>query len=210
MQQNELLTSLHWRYATKHFNQNKKIDFKTLKTLKEALVLSPSSFGLQPYKFFIISDIELRKKLSAASWNQAQITECSHLIVFVGKKTIDKKYIEDFIELTANTRKMPLGALDDYKSMMLGALLNSDKNIPAWAGEQAYIALGNLLTSAAVLGIDACPMEGIDPLEYDKILGIDENHGTLCVCALGYRTADDKYQNLAKVRLSEDKLIKEI
>lgn len=211
MQQTELLAALNWRYATKHFDQSKKIDQNTLETLKKALILSPSSFGLQPYKFIIVSDVETRKKLTAASWNQAQISECSHLVVFVGKKTIDQKYIEDFIKLTADTRHIPVETLEDYKNMMIGGLINNkDKNILAWAGEQAYIALGNLLTSAASLKIDACPMEGIDIEQYNKILEIDSEHGTLCVCALGYRSHDDKYQNLAKVRFEEEKLITEI
>ncbi len=210
MLKKELINALNWRYATKHFDKNKEIDGETLDALKQTLVLSASSFGLQPYKFIIIQDQALREKLTAASWNQAQIVECSHLIVFVGKKNIDLSYIEDFINLTAITRQIEVSMLNDYKNMMAGSLINGEKNIAAWAAEQAYIALGNLLTSAALLKIDACPMEGIDIEKYNKILQIDEDHSALCVCALGFRQQDDRYQNLKKVRFTKEQLIKEI
>lgn len=204
---NELLNALNWRYATKHFDVNKKIDSYMFEALKKSLILSASSFGLQPYKFLILENRELRKKLTPHSWNQPQIEEASHLVVFLGKKTITHHDIEEFIELTAKIREISLETLKDYKNMMIQTLIHSNKNILAWAGEQTYIALGGLLTSAALLKIDACPMEGFDAAKYDEILEVTKDYTTLCVCALGFRAEHDKYQNFKKVRFSEEKLI---
>lgn len=208
MNSQKLLDSLSWRYATKHFNPAKKLDEKTWQVLEKSLILSPSSYGLQPYKFILVQDQNLRKKLRAHSWNQPQIEESSHLIVFLCKKTMDEKYIENYVNLIAASRGIAASSLNDYKNMMVGDLVNGGKDIFNWSGKQAYIALGNLLTSAALLEVDACPMEGIDTKKYDEDLGLaNDDYTTLCVCALGFRSVDDKYQNLKKVRFDEAKLI---
>ena len=208
MNSQKLIDSLNWRYATKHFDPTKKIDDKTWQVLEQSLILSPSSYGLQPYKFIVVQDQNLRKKLTPHSWNQPQIEESSHLIVFVCRKTMDENYITNYVNLIAKTRGVAASAFDDYKKMMIGDLVNGGKDILNWSGKQAYIALGNLLTSAALLGIDACPMEGIDTKKYDEDLGlINGDYTSLCVCALGFRSVDDKYQNLKKVRFDEAKLV---
>jgi nitroreductase len=208
MNSQKLLDSLSWRYATKHFDPSKKLDEKTWQALEKSLILSPSSYGLQPYKFILVQDQNLRKKLRVHSWNQPQIEDSSHLIVFLGKKTMDENYIENYVNLIAAKREIPVSALNDYKKMMVDNLVDGGKDILNWSGKQAYIALGNLLTSAALLEVDACPMEGMDVEKYDEILGLEESdYTTLCVCALGFRSADDKYQNLKKVRFDEEKLV---
>jgi nitroreductase len=207
MLKNELLDALHWRYATKHFDPNKKISDEDFAILKQSLILSPSSFGLQPYKFLVVENIELRKKLTANSWNQAQIEEASHLVVFLGKNIMTKIDIEEFIELTAKTRQIAITALENYKNMMLQSFVENHRDILDWAAKQAYIALGNLMTAAALLKIDSCPMEGIIASKYDEILEVEKSYTTLCVCALGFRAVDDKAQNLKKVRFNEKKLI---
>jgi nitroreductase len=207
MLKNELLDALHWRYATKHFDPNKKISDEDFAILKQSLILSPSSFGLQPYKFLVVENIELRKKLTANSWNQAQIEEASHLVVFLGKNIMTKFDIEEFIELTAKTRQIAITALENYKNMMLQSFVENHRDILDWAAKQAYIALGNLMTAAALLKIDSCPMEGIIASKYDEILEVEKSYTTLCVCALGFRAVDDKAQNLKKVRFNEKKLI---
>lgn len=208
MNSEKLLSALNWRYATKNFDATKKIDEKTWKVLEKTLVLTPSSYGLQPYKFLLIQNSEIRKKLRLYSWNQAQIEDCSHLVVFLGKKILSESYIESYVDLIAKTRDIPTANLDEYKKMMIGNLADGKKDIPTWAAKQAYIALGNLLTSAAILEIDTCPMEGMDLQKYDEILGLEEDkYTTLCACALGFRSADDKYQNLKKVRFDKEKLI---
>ena len=207
MLKNELLEALHWRYATKHFDPNKKISDEDFAILKQSLILSPSSFGLQPYKFLVVENIELRKKLTANSWNQAQIEEASHLVVFLGKNIMTKIDIEEFIELTAKTRQIAITALENYKNMMLQSFVENHRDILDWAAKQAYIALGNLMTAAALLKIDSCPMEGIIASKYDEILEVEKSYTTLCVCTLGFRAVDDKAQNLKKVRFNEKKLI---
>jgi nitroreductase len=207
MLKNELLDALHWRYATKHFDPNKKISDEDFAILKQSLILSPSSFGLQPYKFLVVENIELRKKLTANSWNQAQIEEASHLVVFLGKNIMTKIDIEEFIELTAKTRQIAITALENYKNMMLQSFVENHRDILDWAAKQAYIALGNLMTAAALLKIDSCPMEGIIASKYDEILEVEKSYTTLCVCALGFRAVDDRAQNLKKVRFNEKKLI---
>lgn len=208
MNTHELLEALSWRYATKHFDPDKKIPTNIWKILEKVLILSPSSYGLQPYKFLVVQNHELRKKLTACSWKQPQIEDCSHLVVFLAKKIMTKSYIENYIKLIAETRDISIASLEEYKNMMINSLVNGDKDIPNWAAKQAYVALGNLLTSAALLGIDACPMEGVNSEKYDEILGIgDSNYSAICVCALGFRSAKDKSQNLKKVRFNESHLV---
>jgi nitroreductase len=207
---NTLLARLNWRYATKKFDPAKPIHASVCAALKEALVLSPSSFGLQPYRFVIVADPELRKKLRAASWDQPQVTDASHFVVFAHKLTITEADVDRFIGLIAETRSTAPSALQGYRDMMVGDLVKGPRSsfVKEWAARQTYIALGNLLTSAALLGVDACPMEGLDPAKYDEILGLKaKGYATASACALGYRAADDKYASARKVRFPSDELI---
>lgn len=207
---NTLLVGLHWRYATKKFDPAKKIHPTVWSALEEALVLTPSSYGLQPYRFVVVGDPELRKKLRAVSWDQPQVTEASHFVVFAARLAITEKDVEEFVGLIAATRGSPRSALQGYYDMMVGDLVKGPRNawIREWAARQTYIALGNLLTSAALLGVDACPMEGLDPARYDEILGLTaKGFGTTNVCALGYRADGDKYAAAKKVRFPSNELI---
>jgi nitroreductase len=207
---NTLLARLNWRYATKKFDPAREIPATTWTALEQALVLSASSYGLQPYHFVVVTDPELRKTLRAASWDQPQITDASHLVVFARKLALSEADVEKFVNLTTDIRGLPRGSLQSYYDMMVGDLVKGPRNawIREWTARQTYIALGNLLTSAALLGVDACPMEGIDPAQYDEILGLTaRDYGTTNVCALGYRAADDKYATLKKVRFPADELI---
>jgi nitroreductase len=207
---NTLLARLNWRYATKKFDPARKVPATTWAALEQALVLSASSYGLQPYRFVVITDPELRKKLRAASWDQPQITDASHLVVFARKLALSEADVEKFVNLTTDIRGLPRGSLQSYYDMMVGDLVKGPRNawIREWTARQTYIALGNLLTSAALLGVDACPMEGIDPAQYDEILGLAaRGYGTTNVCALGYRATADKYATLKKVRFPADELI---
>lgn len=206
----DLIANLEWRYATKKFDPSKKIDKKTWETLEQALVLTPSSYGLQPWKFIIVEDMETRKKLQAASWNQSQVTDCSHHVVFVIKEKMDEEHISKFIEQTAKVRNQDISTLEGYKKMMIGDLVNGPRAevITEWAARQAYIALGNFMTAAAVLGVDTCPFEGIEPKKYDEILGLaGSGWKTVCACPAGYRAEDDKYAQAKKVRFSANDLI---
>jgi nitroreductase len=207
---NALLARLHWRYATKKFDPAKKIHPSLWSALEEALVLSPSSYGLQPYHFLVINDPEIRKTLRVASWDQSQVTDASHFVVFARKLSITAADIENFVGLIASTRSAERGSLQGYYEMMVGDLVSGPRSawIKEWTARQTYLALGNLLTSAALLGVDACPMEGFDPAKYDEILGLPaKGLGATSACPLGYRAEDDKYANAKKVRFPSDELI---
>ena len=199
----QLLESLSWRYAVKQFDPTKKIPDSTWKSLEELLVLTPSSYGLQPWKFLVIQSTNIRKQLTPLSWNQTQVENCSHFIVFLGKKTITENDIDRFIKRTSEVRGTPAESLAGYKKVILGDLVQGQRSkiIPEWSARQGYIALGNFMTCAALLGVDTCPMEGISPEGYDEVLGLKNSpFRTLVACAAGYRSADDKYQKLKKVR----------
>ena len=207
---NALLARLHWRYATKKFDPAKKIHPSIWSALEQALVLSPSSYGLQPYRFVIVNDPAIRQRLRAVSWDQPQVTDASHLVVFARKLALTEADVERFVALIAATRSTARSSLQGYYDMMVGDLVKGPRSawIQEWTARQTYLALGNLLTSAALLGVDACPMEGLDVARYDDILGLTANgFGTTNVCALGYRAADDKYADLKKVRFPNDELI---
>lgn len=206
----QLIESLKWRYATKKFDNTKKISAKDWQTLEEALILSPSSYGLQPWKFLVITDPATRKKLTPLSWNQTQVEDCSHYVVFLGRNSMDEDYISKFIQTTADARGMQASVLDGYKNMMIGDLVKGPRSkiIGEWAARQVYIALGNFMTCAAMLGVDACPMEGIDPPKYDEVLDLKKTgYHTLVACAAGYRSKEDKHGTAAKVRFGAKDLI---
>lgn len=205
-----LIQQLEWRYATKQFDATRKIEPETWKTLEEALVLTPSSYGLQPYKFIVVTDPGLRAKLRPASWGQSQIEDASHLVVFAIKKAMGEQHISHFVDRVAEVRGVIKESLEGYKGYMMGDLVNGPRaaTIDQWAARQAYIALGNFMTSAAILEVDTCPLEGLDPTAYDSILGLEaEGYATVCACAAGYRSAEDKYATLPKVRLPESELV---
>jgi nitroreductase len=205
-----IIESLQWRYATKSFDKSKKISPQEWNKIEDALVLSASSFGLQPWKFVIISDTEKRKKMTPLSWNQTQVENCSHYVVFCAKNNIDADYVEKFISSIATTRNIDKSYLDQYKELMTGFVNNlSKEELLNWAKKQCYVALGNVLTVAATMQIDACPMEGIDPAGYDEIIKVSE-YNTVFTCAFGYRSDSDQYAKLSKVRFSKEEIIHHI
>jgi nitroreductase len=207
---NQLLQALNWRYATKAFDPNRKIPAATWTALQEALVLSASSFGLQPYKFVVVNDPATRAKLMPHAWGQRQVVDASHFVVFAGRTAMTEAEIDRFLGRIIELRGGNREALAGYRQMMTGSLVGdaAKARIPHWAAHQAYIALGNLLTSAALLGVDACPMEGFVPAEFDKILGLSaQGYAAVVCCALGYRSADDKYATIPKVRFPATELI---
>jgi len=214
MNTTELLKALEWRYATKAFDPTKKIPADTWQSLERALVLTPTSYGLQPYQFLVVSDPAKRTGLLPHSWGQKQVVDASHFVVFAAKTKMTEADVNKLIERTVEIRKLPAPeALGTYRFMMLGDVVNGPRGKIAheWATRQTYIALGNLMTCAAVLGIDACPMEGLVPAEYDKILNLNgSGYATVVACALGYRSADDKYAKLAKVRYDTKDIVRQI
>lgn len=202
MTADELTTSLEWRYATKEFDTGKKIPPDTWGALEQGMVLTPSSFGLQPWHFITITCHKTKIELLEHSWHQRQVTDCSHLVVLCARDGVNQADMEKWLDRLADVRGVTRESLEGYAGMMSGFFSTMDYTRRlAWAKNQVYIALGQLMASAAVLGIDACPMEGIIPAEYDRILEL-ENSGftTTVACALGYRSGDDKYAELPKVR----------
>lgn len=204
----ELIEALQWRYAVKRFDSDKKIPEADLQALLEATRLSASSYGLQPYRFVLVNDPELRNRLKAASWNQAQITEASHMLVFAAKTDLSEADTEAYMQLISATRGVPREALQGFADAINGKInAVSEGDRTTWAAHQAYIAVGNLLAAAAQLRIDACPMEGFSPEQYDEILELDQLGLTAkVVVTLGYRSSEDGMANAPKVRMPAEQL----
>ena len=208
-----LIARLQWRYATKKFDPARKIPADVWAALEEALVLTPSSFGLQPWKFIVITDQAVKEKLVPVSWGQTQPADCSHHVIFAIRTALSEADIDHFIGRVVAVRGGSAEALKGYRDMMAGftATAASQGWIREWAIRQAYIAIGNFMTCAAALGVDTCPMEGIQPPDYDRILGLTgTGFETAVACAAGYRAADDKYAAMPKVRFPAPEVIQHI
>lgn len=208
-----LIQQLNWRYAAKQFDPRRKISPEDWAALEEALVLSPSSFGLQPWKFFVVTDPAVREKLLPASWGQRQIVDASHLVVFATKTDLSERDVESYLNRIAEVRGLPLESLNGLRDLLVGTIINGMDPAArrAWAARQVYIALGNFLTSAALLGVDARPMEGFQPEKYDQILGLDSRGlSAAVIAAAGYRAETDKYAALKKVRFAKKQVLVEI
>ncbi len=206
----ELLEALQWRYATKQFDPSRTIPADTWEALEEALVLTPSSYGLQPWKFLVIKDPALRAELRPHSWNQPQITDASHVVVFLARRTIELADLTRLIEATSAARGVPAEQLEGYRQMMQKDVVDGPRSaaISTWASNQVYIALGSFMTAAALLQVDTCPIEGFSPPDYDRLLNLEATpYRSAVVCAAGYRDPADKYADLAKVRYPLDEVI---
>ena len=203
----ELLDALNWRYAAKAFDASKIIPADTWSALEESLVLTPSSFGLQPWKFLVIQDKALRESLVPHAWGQRQIADCSHLVVMTVKKSLSVADIDAFLARIVEVRGGTADALLGYRKMMLGSheqgFMSTD-----WAKKQAYIALGQFMAACSLLKIDTCPMEGFVGPKFDEILGLEAQGLTTAVlCPAGYRSVDDKYAVIPKVRFAAKDVI---
>ena len=198
----------NWRYATKKFDNTKKISSEDLETLKEAIRLSSSSYGLQPYKVIIIEDKTLREKLQPVSWGQSQIVDASQVIVFANETNVGNAEIDVYLQNISETRQIPLESIAGYGDFMkskIGAL--TPEQISIWTAKQAYLALANLLNVAPELKIDVTPMEGFDSEKYNEILNLTEKGLNAAVVAtIGYRHEDDATQYYKKVRKSTKEL----
>lgn len=200
--------ALNWRYATKQFDPTKKIPQADLQQIKEAMRLAPSSTGLQPWKFVIVENPQLRTQLRAAAYDQSQITDSSHLIVLCRRLDLDEAFVDSFIASTAKARSLSTEDLSGLKQMAMGIITGQTTDqLAAWASRQLYIALGFALETAALLQIDACPMEGFSNTAFDEILQLKEKQlATVGVLALGYRHESDKYATAPKSRFTEEEV----
>ena len=203
-----VLRQLQWRYATKKFDPEQRISEEDWLTLEQSLVLTPSSFGLQPWRFVVITDHETKAQLPGISWGQKQLVDGSHVVVFAIRVNLSEADIDKYIARTAEVRGSSVEALKGFRSSMVGSLHSGKIDLNQWASLQAYIALGQFMATAAMMGIDTCPMEGIQPAKYDELLGLSEQgYATVVACVAGYRSEDDKYARLPKVRFKTDDVI---
>jgi nitroreductase len=208
----QLLASLEWRYATKAFDTRKLPD-ATWAALEESLRLAPSSYGLQPWKFIVVNDPALRAKLRPVSWNQSQVTDASHLVVFARRTEVTETDVNEFFNQMVSERGADATKLEPYRQMMLGGVVKG-KDAAAqkdWAARQVYIALGQLMGAAAAMAIDTCPLEGIDPDAYTEILGLKgTGYEVVVACAVGYRSSEDKYAGMKKIRFPAARVISRV
>ena len=179
-----IIESLNWRYATKKFDSNRKLSKNQVNTLKNAFNLTASSYGLQPIKLIVISRQEFKNNLLESSMNQQQVVQCSHLLVICVETKIDEAYIETYFKRITDIRKTPANILESFKKSLINEFNDmSNSSIFSWSKNQAYLALGNLLTVCSVEGIDSCPMEGFLPDKYDEILDLkSRNLKSVLVC----------------------------
>ena len=199
----DVLQQLTWRYAVKRFDPARRIQDDTWATLEQALHLSPSSFNLQPWKFLVVTDAALRQQLRAASWNQPQVTDASHYVVFCGLRTAEVGDVDRMIAASAASRGVAPETMARYRQVIVDFVQKgwAAADTGGWNARQVYIALGQFSTAAAMLGVDTSPLEGIDRAAYDRLLGLDGTRWqALCACAAGYRAADDRGATSPKVR----------
>ena len=208
-----LLAQLRWRYAVKKFDRSRKIAPADWEALEQALVLTPSSYGLQPWKFVVVTDQAMKDRLVPHSYNQAQIADCSHVVVFSIWKPLRIEHIDAHVARYAEVRGSTIESLARFRGRVIADVIEGARSWRAndWAANQAFIALGNFMTSAAMVGIDTCPMEGFDPAKYDQELGLAKRGlAATVVCVAGYRSADDKYASSPKVRFEVDQVVERI
>ena len=204
------LEALRNRYSGKKFDKAKTVSSELITNILEAAKLSASSLGLQPYEILIVETAEMKEKLIPAFYNPSQISTCSHLIVIISKNNIDPTYIGDYFTQISTTREIPLETLTPFRESISNHIQRlSAEEVMTWADKQSYIVLGNLMFAAAIENVDTCPMEGFKQEIIDEILGLDSQIEKVSVTlALGYRSAEDEFQNFKKVRKPNDKLFK--
>jgi len=205
----KIIEKLNWRYATKVFNADKKISQTDRDSIIESFRLSPSSFGLQPWKLVLVQDQNLKDALVEHSWGQKQISDCSDLFVLCRKDNFSDTNIEEFISDIAQTRWITTDDLKWYEDMMkwfMSQMDESQKN--TWIDKQIYIALGTMMTVCADIEVDACPIEWFDPAKYDEILWLNEKWiSSVVVLPVWYRDSSDSYIDLKKVRFSKEEIL---
>jgi nitroreductase len=202
-------TAFRWRYATKKFDPARRIPHSDWAALENALLLAPSGYGLQPWKFLVIQDPGLRRELTPASHHQTQVEACSHFVVLAARTRVDADFIGQYTDRIAEARGIARASLNGFFDMVVGDLIHGPKSHfqSEWAARQTYIALGTLISAAAMLRIDSCPLEGIEPDAYDRILDLRPDYRAVVACALGYRSPEDKYATTPKVRFRRERIL---
>jgi len=208
MNGDEIVKALSWRSATKAFDPAKKISETDLHTILESARLSPSSFGIEAWKFIVVENTEVRTDIRAAAWDQPKVTDASHLVVIARRTDARANIVNELIERTAKIQGVASESLDGLKQMVGGSISHrSDESLDVWVRAQAYIPLGIMIESASLLGIDSGPMEGFDPLKVGDLLGLKEkNLSATTMLALGYRLLSDE-TNRPKVRRAFNEVV---
>jgi len=207
----KLLDALNWRYAVKQFSDD-IVPSAVIADLIRATALTPSCYGLQPYQIIQVNDRSVRQQLLAHAWGQDKVVACSHLLVFTVSTAGIEAIVDRYLQQQARINNEAITELADFRAYLINTLgSQSNAQVIEWAHRQAYIALGNLLTSAAVSGVDSCPMEGIDPAGFDEVLGLPAlDLTTSVVCALGYRHSTDTQALKPKIRFAGGDFLREI
>ncbi|MDR2845590.1 MAG: NAD(P)H-dependent oxidoreductase [Puniceicoccales bacterium] len=199
----QLLNALHTRYATKQFDPQRKIPASTWAALEETLVQTQSAFGVQPWKFLVIDTPALRAALRPHSWDQSAVTDADKFVVFLARRHTDATDVDHYLARIAAVRQIAPESLASFKSVIVETLSAraATGKLTEWAARQLYIGLGQFTTAAALLGVDTCPIEGIEPEKYDEILNLRGTpFTTIFTVAAGYHSTADKYATLPKVR----------
>jgi len=207
--QNRVLSALNWRYATKQFDTSAHLTEEQIHTLLESISLTPTAYGQQPFRAILVETPALREALIPASYGQDKVLHSSLTLVLAARTDLGDASTEAYMALAAQTWGMQVSDLAQFEGMVKGfyGSLTAEQKID-WAKRQAYIAMGTVLTTAALEEIDACPMEGIVPAQVDAILGLaDQNLTTAAVIVFGKRSAEDKTQHHPKVRVPLDTLV---
>lgn len=201
---------MRWRYAVRWFDPARRIPDEQWDALEQALVLTPSSIGLQPWRFIVVTDQAMKDRLQPAAWNQKQVGTCSHFVVFAVRRDLDAAHVDRHIARMIEVQGVTPESLEKFRAMVVRNLdqARTEGRLDTWQEHQVYIALGNFMTAAAVLGIDTCPMEGFQPAQFDEILGLTgTGYAAVVCCAAGYRAAEDKYAPKPKVRFPAEQVI---
>ena len=208
----DIIKQLQWRYATKKFDENKKLSQEKLNTLKEAFDLTATSYGLQPVKMVVVSNTKMIKQLVPMSYNQPQIGNASHILVLCTETTVDTAFIKNYFNLVEKTRNTPRDVLSSFEEFLIDDFSKkTQEEKDAWGANQTYLIMGNLLTVCAVEGIDACPIEGFVPSQYDEFLNLSEKGlKSVLVLAVGHRSKDDMFSEMKKVRRGVEEMVIEI
>lgn len=209
-----ILDRLNWRYACKKFDPQRKIRPELIETLEQALISAPSGFGLQPWRFVVVGDPAVKQQLREHGFNQPQYTDCDRVVVIAHRTAMTADDVERWVARVAEVRGQTLESLSGFRNSMMGSMVNKPKpgfDAGEWAARQAYIALGFLVTSAALLGIDACPMEGFDNDGFSRVLKLDDaGYRAVATCSLGYRSPDDPYATMKKVRFDQADVVRHV
>jgi nitroreductase len=207
----EYQAALQWRYATKKFDVNKKLSAEQLQLVKDALRFSPSSSGVQPWVFLLVQDPAVRRRLREGPAPQDQVTDAPLLVVLCYRTTLDRSHVERYVDVIMRERNITQEQVAGFEQLMLRTIDQPPEALRTWAKCQVFIALGMLLSACAVNGIDACPMGGFNSIELDKVLQLEERGlASTVLCAVGFRSDEDKHAHEKKVRLPESDVFLEV